>query len=114
GLELRPQDFWLNFYQGLCAYRLGRHADAASAFRVCIALSPRTPECYYNRALALSALGQSDRALRDYTRALELDDGLTAAALNRGLLHYAAGRFAEAAADLNRALGTTTERGVLG
>ena len=39
-LDLRPQDFWPNFYQGLCAYQLGRFDDAIDAFRVCIALAP--------------------------------------------------------------------------
>src|SRR5262249_14370568 len=34
GLRFRPQDFWLNFYDGLCAYRLGRFEGAVDAFRV--------------------------------------------------------------------------------
>jgi serine/threonine protein kinase/Tfp pilus assembly protein PilF len=72
-LEIRPQDFWPNFYQGLCVYQLGRFEDAIDAFRVCIALAPETAECYYNRALAYEAAGDKARALRDYTRALDLD-----------------------------------------
>jgi serine/threonine protein kinase/Flp pilus assembly protein TadD len=109
-LETRPQDFWPNFYQGLCAYQLGRFDDAIAAFRVCIALAPETAECYYNRALAHDASGQKEWALRDYTRALELDRALSAAALNRSLLLASLGRLAEATADLDHALATASDR----
>jgi tetratricopeptide (TPR) repeat protein len=66
GLRLRPQDFWLNFYQGLCDYRLGRFEGAVNAFRVCIALAPETAECYYNRALAYQAVDQLGPALEEH------------------------------------------------
>lgn len=110
GLGLRPQDFWLNFYQGLCAYRQGRFEEAVNAFRVCVALSPETAECFYNEALAENALGRTNEAIRDYTRALERTPELTEAALNRGILHYQAGRLGEAEADLNRALADASRR----
>ena len=76
-LDQRPQDFWPNFYQGLCAYRLGQFHDALAAFRTCIALAPDSAECYYNRARVAEALGRSDQAMHDYSRALELDPALT-------------------------------------
>ena len=114
GLELRPQDFWLNFYEGLCDYRLGRFDGAVNAFRVCIALSPETAECYYNRALAYQALGRLDLALGDYDRALELAPRLTDARLNRGIIHLRQGHYEAAIADLERALGATASRGLLG
>jgi tetratricopeptide (TPR) repeat protein len=114
GLDMQPQDFWLNFYEGLGEYRLGRFEEAVSAFRACIALSPRTAECYYNRALAYQGLGRLDRALADYDRALSLDPSLTEAALNRGILHYRRGRYADAIADLELALTTTSNPATLG
>ncbi len=113
-VDLRPQDFWPNFYQGLCAYKLGRFEDALNAFRVCISLAHNPAECYFNRALAYEALGRTDEALRDYTRALQCDGHLTGAALNRGILHYAAGRYADAAVDLSRALATASGRDARG
>jgi serine/threonine protein kinase/Flp pilus assembly protein TadD len=91
-LDIRPQDFWPNFYQGLCAYQLGRFEDAIAVFRICIALAPDTAECYYNRALAHEAAGHNEHALRDYSRALRLDRGLSDAARRRGLLLAAMGR----------------------
>jgi tetratricopeptide (TPR) repeat protein len=103
-LELRPQDFWPNFFQGLCAYQLGHFEDAAAAFRTCIALAPTTAECFYNRARAEDALEQTGQAFSDYSRALELDSGLAVAALNRGILSYKAGRADEAITDFHRAL----------
>jgi serine/threonine protein kinase/Flp pilus assembly protein TadD len=103
-LESRPQDFWPNFYQGLCAYRLEEFDVSAAAFRTCIALAPGTAECYFNCGLADEALGRTARAFRDYSRALELDPGLMSAAINRGVLSYRAGRADAAVSDLQRAL----------
>jgi serine/threonine protein kinase/Flp pilus assembly protein TadD len=102
--DLRPQDFWAHFYLGVCAYRRREYADAVHSFGVAVALAPASAECYYNRALAYAAAGNTDRALADYDRALALAPHLAAAALNRGVLHYQEGRFAEARSDLGRAL----------
>jgi serine/threonine protein kinase/tetratricopeptide (TPR) repeat protein len=113
-VDLQPRDFWPNFYQGLCSYKLGRFEDALSAFRVCIALAQDPAECYFNRALTYEALGRNDQALLDYTRALHCDDRLTGAALNRGILHYNARRYSEAAADLERAMATASGREICG
>src|SRR5262249_44679222 len=104
----------LNFYDGLCGYRLGHLDGAISAFRVCIALAPATAECYYNRALAYQALGQLDLATEDYDRALELAPRLTDALLNRGISRFRQGRHDTRIAELERALGTTSNRGLLG
>jgi tetratricopeptide (TPR) repeat protein len=102
--ELRPQDFWANFYRGVCAYRRQRFDEAVHSFGVAIALSPRSAECYYNRALVYSASGKNLHARRDYDRALELDPHLGVALLNRGVLHYQEGRFLQARTDLKQAL----------
>ena len=116
-LEDRPQDFWPNFYLGLCEYRL-RHFDAAvSAFQVCIALAPTAStraECYFNRGVATEALGKQEEALKDYARALRHNPGLVAARLNHGILAHRAGRHAEAIADFRRALEMATEPRTLG
>jgi eukaryotic-like serine/threonine-protein kinase len=103
-LDERPQDFWPNFYQGICAYRLGQFHDSLAAFRICTALAPGSAECYYNRALAAAAMGRLEDAVRDYGRALELDPALWSASLNRGILAYKNGRNDDAIADFGRAL----------
>jgi tetratricopeptide (TPR) repeat protein len=65
-------------------------------------------------ALAHEALGHTTQALCDYTRALQLDRTLTDAAINRGILYYMKGRYADAATDLEQALATATGREALG
>jgi serine/threonine protein kinase/Tfp pilus assembly protein PilF len=91
-LELHPQGFWPNFYQGMCAYQLGRYEEAAAAFRVCVVLAPDQAHCWYHCALVHAARGAPDRALRDYDRALQLQPDLEPALLNRGILHYRNGQ----------------------
>jgi tetratricopeptide (TPR) repeat protein len=103
-LELEPLDFWSNFYYGICAHRQGHHVEAVAAFSVCVGLAPGVSGCYFNRALAYTALNQDEPAQRDYDQALRLDPHLAAAAFNRGMLHHRARRFADAEADLNEAL----------
>jgi tetratricopeptide (TPR) repeat protein len=75
-VRLQPQGLWPNFYQGLCAYRQGRYADAVTAYSVCIGAAPEPAGCFYNRALALDALGRTGQALHDYDQALRLDPTL--------------------------------------
>ena len=82
----------------------GQFPDSLAAFRTCIALSPGSAECYYNRALAAAAMGRIDHAVRDYGRALELDPALWSASLNRGILAFKNGRNDEAIADFRQAL----------
>jgi tetratricopeptide (TPR) repeat protein len=114
GLRIRPEDFWLNFYDGLCAYGLKRYDESVSAFRVAIALAPAAAECRYNRGLAYQALGRFDEALADYRIASELNVGLTDAALNRGMILYQLGRLGEAHTVLERALARASSRGARG
>ena len=103
-VELQPQGFWPNFYEGACAYRRGRYAEAEAAFRVCTALAPDSAPCHYNHGLALAALGFPDRARVDYDRALDLDPALGDAWLNRGVLDYQEKRWEKALEDLRQAL----------
>jgi eukaryotic-like serine/threonine-protein kinase len=84
-LAIDPQHLWANFHQGVCAFRLGRYQDAVNAFRVCVALAPDRAECYYNRALAHSALSHTEQASRDFTRAFSLDPTLDSARHDRGV-----------------------------
>jgi tetratricopeptide (TPR) repeat protein len=86
-VRLEPQGLWPNFYQGLCAYRLGRYADAVAAYSVCIGAVSRAvaagsdaplgaANCFYNRRLAYVALGRTEEAERDYQQILKLDPSL--------------------------------------
>jgi tetratricopeptide (TPR) repeat protein len=98
-----PDAFWPNFYQGVCAHRLGRAAEAVEAFGACLALAPRSAPCYHNRALALEALGRRAEALRDLDRALELAPEMAVAWLERGCCTIAPGGWPGPGADFESA-----------
>src|SRR5260370_23845391 len=68
--------------------------------------STRTaPSAFFNRAGALAASGEMDRALADYDRAIELDPKDADAHVGRGRAHYQKKDFAAAVADYDAALG---------
>ena len=113
-VALQPGEFWPHFFQGVCAFRLGRPRDSVAELSICVALAPGSAACYYNRAKAYEALGQIELAQADYTRTLELDPAFTDAALNRGVLAFRAGRYADAIADFGRARATATAPRSLG
>lgn len=112
-LAEKPDDFWANFYQGLCAYRLRRFSEAVAAFRVCVALQPDSAICYHNRALAFEGLGRVDQAWDDYTRALGLAPDLAPARLNRGLLASRLKRWRDAITDFDLATKSSSDRETL-
>ncbi len=85
-IQLEPGAFWPNFHLATCAYRCKRFDEALRAACVCVALSPNRAECYFNRGLCFRAVGQNEAALRDFGRAIELEPGLGAVALERGIL----------------------------
>ncbi len=59
---------------------------------------------YGARAAAKSHLGQHDEAIADYSLALELDPGNTAAFVARGNLHYQRQDYPKAIADFTKAI----------
>ncbi len=103
-IHLQPNAFWPNFHLAICAYRLEDFEEALNAASVCVALSPHSAECFYNRALAHQALGHTEQSLSDFSQALEVDPRLAVAALHRGMLLADMHRYAEAAAELQNAL----------
>lgn len=102
-LAQEPDHYWAHFYQGIAAYRERRFNDAAIAFRVVVALRPRHPGGYHNRALAAAGAGDLKQALADYAKALELDPGFHAALWNRALVHVEMRNYDAALADLRLA-----------
>jgi tetratricopeptide (TPR) repeat protein len=103
-IGLEPGAFWPNFYQMLCTYRQHDYATALNMACACVALSPHSAECFYNRALAYQALGQTAPALADFARALELQPRLTIASLRRAMLLCQRQRNDEAMVDLKNAI----------
>jgi len=102
-IQLEPDAFWPHFHLATCAYRSKRFDEALRAACVCVALSPKRAECFFNRGLCFRAVGQSEAALHDFGRAIELEPGLASAALQRGILLAEMQHPAEALENLNRA-----------
>jgi serine/threonine protein kinase/tetratricopeptide (TPR) repeat protein len=75
-IDLEPRALWSNCYQGRCAYERGQFTDAAIAFTACAVLAPDSGWCVYNRGLAFAKQGDTERAQRDFDRALKLEPGL--------------------------------------
>jgi len=99
-IELEPNAFWPNFYLMLCAYRLEEFDRALNLAHACVALAPKSAECFYNRGLAQQALGHVEPALHDFNKALQLDPTLAVVYLHRGALLVEQRRFSEATDDL--------------
>jgi serine/threonine protein kinase/Flp pilus assembly protein TadD len=102
-VQRQPDGLWPNFYQGVCAYKLGEYPEAVEAFRVCVALAPQRAPCRYNRARALAAVNRREEAIRELDRCLELDPSLADAWLARGVQRYETGRLDDALNDLAEA-----------
>jgi eukaryotic-like serine/threonine-protein kinase len=98
----------------MCNFRLHRFDEAVADFRACLAIEPGSAVAHYNRALALDALGHCDQACRGYSKAIELAPELAEARLNRGILSYKAGQFAEAVADFDHGLAAGPDRELRG
>jgi tetratricopeptide (TPR) repeat protein len=103
-LDVSPQEFWPNFYHGLCSFRLQVFESAIADFQACLAIEPGSAVAWFNRALAYDALGRAEDANRGYSRAIALAPHLTEAWLNRGILSYKVGRYVEAVSDFEAGL----------
>lgn len=69
-----------------------------------IQLNERNPEAYFNRAWLFQFKGDVQKALQDYTKAIELDKGMADAFYNRGLLFARMKRYEEALKDFSEVI----------
>jgi tetratricopeptide (TPR) repeat protein len=74
-IALDPHSFWARLSLGRCDLALGRPEDALVSFAVCVGLKPDGPVGHLFKAHTHARLGQSDRALADVQRVLQLDPG---------------------------------------
>ncbi len=90
--------------RGGTAYRFGRYAEAAEAFRAALAANPESVPAHIDLAAALVALGDAAGAVAELRRALELEPRNPTARYNLALLLGAAGDPAAAARELAAAV----------
>jgi tetratricopeptide (TPR) repeat protein len=101
--KLYPDQPRVHNNYGAALQAASRHAEAVEQFSIAIALSPGFADPYCNRGSSFGGLKQFDNALRDQSRALELDSTDGGCAYNRAITYLRMGRYREALADLERA-----------
>lgn len=67
---------------------------------------------YLNRGTAYLSIGETDWAIKDFSRVLEIDEDNEKAFYYRGVAHLGKGQYEEAVRDLTRAIELNHERGV--
>ncbi len=90
--------------QGLALMARRDYAGALKAFDAAVALEPKAPTRYLDRARAHEALGKRDLAMADLDQALQLKPDDAIALVGRGALRAAAGDLTLAAQDFAAAL----------
>ena len=95
-VDQRPA-YWLNHdYLGLFYFRTGRFDDAVQAFTRVTELRPDSARAFQLLGTAYLALGDKGRATDTFERAIAITPD-AASYSNLGTIHYAEGRFDEAA-----------------
>lgn len=84
--------------------RTGTPQEAETQYDKTIAQLKDQPLLYNNRGTFLQSLGRHDDALKDFSKAVQIDPRYVPAWTNRGFAQLMLGRDAEAEADLNKSL----------
>ncbi len=74
----------------------GKWEEAARAFMEAIEAYPADPVAYINFGNVLTAVGDTERAMNFYDKAISLDENATAAYYSKGGVYYDAQKFEEA------------------
>jgi ribosomal protein S12 methylthiotransferase accessory factor len=105
--EIYPGAYFLPFFRGLLALRMGDPIYAAAQFEESVDLQPADAErglAVFYQAYALSQVEEWEDALALLDRAVELDDECREFFNLRGVAHFKAGRYAEAADNFRASL----------
>lgn len=86
--------------QAVLLHQQGQFAQALALYDQALALAPQHAQILYLAGAALLSLGQAEAAQQRLDAALQADANHIEALLQRGLLHYGAGRYLLAIADL--------------
>ena len=73
-------------------------------------MNPRLAKTYYNRATVYRAKGEIERAIADYSKAIEIDPQHSNAYFGRGSAFEAKGDYDRAIADFTKAIEISPEK----
>jgi serine/threonine-protein kinase len=102
-LAIRPNYFLNNSALGVFYYRRGQYAEAAIAFQRVTQNQPDSAWGFINLGAAYLKGGDNERALENFERAIAIAPDEMAYS-NVGAIHYAEGRYAEAARAFSEAI----------
>jgi len=91
------------FYLGYALYEQEDFENSINAYSISLELDEYAG-AYSNRGLAYAELGEHDRAIEDYDKAIELNKEYAEAYYNRGLAYAKLGKYDKAIEDFNKAI----------
>lgn len=92
-----------SFCRANAYYSVKNYGRAISDYTRAAAVSPRTPEIFFNRAMANEKAGRPTKAIEDYTSAIEADRQYLKAYCNRASLLWSQGETGWAVEDMKQA-----------
>jgi tetratricopeptide (TPR) repeat protein len=98
-----PDEFLKLAAEAMAHFRAGRLAEAESAYRAALTITPHDPAVTLNLGVAVAAQGRHQDAVGYFDKVLQADPGLVSAHYNRAVAMMALGETQEAINDFERA-----------
>jgi tetratricopeptide (TPR) repeat protein len=107
-LQVRPDDFWSQYFLAICHLKARRLPEAKASLNACLSLDPGNVWVHLLRGFAHGELGEFEAAEDDFGRAAALAEADEFARygihVNRGVMRVRQGRLEEAVAEFDRAI----------
>ncbi len=109
GTANEEERFWTNFARAVCLHWTQRHAEAISAYGVCLGLRSGFAWTHYNLGLVYLKVGENELASREFERAYQLDARLGIALAEWGVALFQQGKFEDSLAKFDEAVSQGVE-----
>ncbi len=100
----QPENFWAQFFLGVCQIRLHEYPAAIASLTACANRRPAVSHIYLFRGYAFGETEQYDAADTDFVRVAQLAPDEYGLLLNRGAVYLRSGRREKAASDFQNAI----------